>query len=479
MSLLSRAEDFLIQRSFRKMARRLELADADNLLSGSGARALRVFHKAAQTVPAYRRILKEQNVSPARIETLDAFRESVPILDKQQWFGSALAEICVGGKLESIVSFYSSSGQTGFFSYGVETRKDQKQGALFLEFALQQAFAALDRKTLLINCLPMGVRVHTRSLALAETSVREDVIWSILRKLEGEFDQFILLGEHPFLKHLIEAGSEQPTPIKWPKLRIHVITGAEYVAESFRSYLASLLGTDLSDPKSGMIVVNYGLSELSVSIAHENWHTIQIRRAAQEDSRLREGLFGRHCPFLPNVMQYYPSQVYLETLPISLIREELVVTLLDPDRPIPMVRYNTGDAARLVSHAELTKRLRDLGRADLIPPLRLPILLLWGKGKGLPMRSGIVYPEQIKQELYVDSVAAAAVTGNFRLERTQPGLELIVQLKDGACLREEIRGKLHARLAGVAAEKMSVKFKDYKDYPFGVRHDFERKNQYV
>ena len=479
MNLLSRAREALIRRSLRRAARHLATADSETLSAGTRERVLRVFQSAAKSVPAYRRLLEQGGIAVANVDSLEAFHRQVPIIDKRSWFGNELRQICTGGTLEGIASFYSSSGQTGFFSYGVETRQEQKNAALSVEFALQQAFGALDRKTLLINCLPMGVRLHTRSLPVAETSVREDVIWSLLRKLESDFEQFVLIGEHPFLKHLVEGGMEGPNPIDWPKLRIHAVTGAEYVAENFRSYLASLLGMDVGDPNSGKLIVNYGLSELSVSIAQENWHTIQIRRLAHSDSRFCEALFGRDSFFSPNVMQYYPSQVYLETQRSPSDREELIVTMLDEHRRIPIVRYNTGDRARIMSHAEIAKLLRDFGQPDLIPPLRLPLVLMWGKCMGLPSSSGTIYPELIKEALYRDSRVAAAITGNFRVRNAQAVPDVIVQLKHAMQPSAEIQAALAREITHSIGTPIIARLVTYADYSFGIRHDFERKNQYL
>ena len=479
MNLLSRAREALIRRSLRRAAEQLATADSEALSAGTADRVLRIFQKTARTVPAYRRLLEQEGIAACKVDSLDAFHRQVPIIDKRSWFGNALKEICTGGNLDGIASFYSSSGQTGFFSYGVETRQEQKNAALSVEFALQQAFQALDRKSLLINCLPMGVRLHTRSLPVAETSVREDVIWSLLRKLEGEFEQFILIGEHPFLKHVIEGGSAGPNPIDWPKLRIHAVTGAEYVAENFRTYLASLLGMDVENPDSGKVIVNYGLSELSVSIAQENWHTIQIRRLAHTNLRFREALCGGDCAFCPNVMQYYPSQVYLETQRLQSDREELVVTMLDIHRRIPIIRYNTGDCAQIASHGDIARLLHDFGRTDLIPPLRLPFVLLRGKCKGLPSSSAIIYPEMIKEALYGDVRIAAAITGNFSLRDGESTAEVLVQLKEALKPSAEIQESLRRQIAHSFGTAIIVKPVAYKDYSFGIRHDFERKNQYL
>lgn len=480
MNVLARAKEALIRRSFRRTARQLAEADSETLLSGMEERVLRVFRKAAKTVPAYTRLLEKEGISIAKVTSLDAFQKMAPLLTKKSWFGSDLREICSGSTLDGIASFYSSSGQTGFFSYGVETRREQKQASLFLEFALQQAFSALDRKTLLINCLPMGVRVHTRTLPLTETSVREDVVWALLRKLGGEFEQFILLGEHPFLKHLVEGGAAHTAPIDWAKLRVHIITGAEYVAENFRTYLASLLGMNLTDPNSGLLVVNYGLSEISVSICSENWHTIQIRKLAQKDSRFREALCGGENAFCPNVMQYYPTKVFLETHQVDSTRKELVVTILDLERRIPIIRYNTGDRAQLISHADLAQLLADAGHADLIPPLRLPVALIWGKCKGFEAVSGrIIYPEQVKEALYADHHLASSLTGNFRMNRENRSCGALFQLKEGVPFTKEIEVKLSREVVDHTRVEMPVKVFAYADFPFGMHHDFERKNQYL
>ena len=479
MNLLSRVREALIQRSIRRAIRDVSAADAETLLSSTSDRVLRTFRRAATTVPAYHHLLDREGVSPANVTSLEEFQRQVPVVDKKGWFGSDLRDICTGGNLEEIASFYSSSGMTGSFSYGVETRAEQQQSALSLEFALQQAFGVLDRRTLLINCLPMGVHIQTRSLALAETSVREDVVWALLRKLRGEFEQFVIVGEHPFLKHLVEEAVAQADPIEWPALRVHVITGAEYVAENFRSYLSALLGMDVADPDSGSIVVNYGLSELSVSIARENWHTIQIRRFASNDTRFREALCEADSPFYPNVMQYYPSQVYLETPLAPSGREELLVTMLDEHRRIPIVRYNTGDHARVMPHERLARLLRDFDRADLIPPLQLPVILMWGKCKGFSVRSGTIYPEAIKEALYEDFRIASSVTGNFRLRGTQEEPEVLIQLKERVELSDETRMQIQRRSGQDVNSALTARIVAFGDFPYGRSHDFERKNQYL
>ena len=347
------------------------------------------------------------------------------------------------------------------------------------KLALQQAFQALDRRTLLLNCLPMGVRVHTDVLPVADTSVREDVVWSLLRKLESDFEQFIFLSESPFLKHLIEGGAELPEPIPWKQLRVHLVTGAEYISEHLRTYLAGLLGMDLTDPAGGRMIVNYGLSELSVSVAHENWHTIQIRRFAIENPAFSTALCGEVVPYCPNVMQYYPSQVFLETQRGAEGWGELVVTMLDLERQIPVVRYNTGDCAILISHARLAQVLREFGKTEWIPPLALPVVLTFGKRQGLATERGTIYPEQVKDALYVNPTVARQVTGNFRLRKAQGVPELPVQLRENAAASSQLLARPAGGARCATGDPLTLTLVPYREFPFGMRHDFERKNRYI
>lgn len=479
MNPFARAREFIIRRSLQRTARQLSLATEAELLAKVSDRVLKVFRHAARVVPGYAEVLDRGAVPSSQIASLHDFQRLVPVLDKQTWFGRTYREISAADRRNDVASFFSSSGQTGFFSMGTETRAEQKKAALFLEFALQQAFGALDRKTFLINCLSMGVRAHTRTIPLAETSVREDVVLALLEKLSSEFDQFAVLGEHLFLKLVVEQGLERPEPIDWKTLRVHLITGAEFIPENFRTYLASLMGIDLQDPHGGSISINYGLSEISASIAHENWHTIQIRRLAHQDPVFRRALCGEECMFCPAVMQYHPSQVYLETDHAIPDRPELLVTVLDTQRVIPIIRYNTKDRARTVSHSELASVLRAFGRVDLIPPTRLPALLLWGKCKGLRNGSSAIYPEQVKEAIYADPQVAAGLTGNFRLSPGQSQPKVAVQLREGRLSSTRIESSFGAELTKYCDAPVKAEVLAYRSFPHGMRHDFERKNQYL
>jgi phenylacetate-CoA ligase len=481
VSALERLKDRWIRRQYRLYAQRLRQTPPEVFLLRGRKRALAAFHRAARESAAYAEFLRRHDLQPRSVRSYEDFTRRVPLLDKQYFVENDLQRLCCGECLDDVGLFYSSSGSTGVFSYGVETRSDMSKIALGLEFELQNAFAALDRRTLLINCLPMGVKIHTRTIPLAETSVRPDVVWSLVRKLRGTFEQFVIAGEHPFLKMLFERGAEEEG-IDWRELTVHVVTGGEYIAESFRGYLAELLGFAPGRTEQGSLAVSYGISELAVSLFRETPETIQLRRLAGEDPAFRETLYGQDTKICPNLMQYYPELHFVETVPAENGRTEMVVTQASPDAKLPLIRYNTRDVVELLDYGQLAERLNSCGREDLLPDFRLPLAVTWGKYRGLqagPDSRAEVYPEYVKEALYADHDVAREVTGNFRLREAADTPELLVQLRPARHAEPALEESLRRELLAVLGTAIELKMVEYERFPYGFEHDFERKNAYV
>ena len=479
MGFIDKLRDRLIRRKYERILRYLRTANPDQLVAEGERRALKAFHRAAATVPAYGRLLRQRGVAPSSVRTIEDFRNKVPIVDKETIFvDNELRDLCVGGTLDDVALFYSSSGHSGVFSFGVEARGQARQIALGLEFALQDIFHVLDRRTLLVNCLPMSVRVHTRTISVAETSVRLDVIWTLVKKLRNDFEQFLFAGEQLFLKKVFEEGAEQGVP--WREIVVHAITGAEYVAENYRSYLASLLGIDFDRPERGVIGVNFGLSELSLSILSENLQTLRLRRLACEDPKFRRALYGRETTICPSIMQYYPYPTYLETVPGPDGENQLVVSMLNPSLRIPLIRYNTRDRVELVSYGTLAKVVRAAGHEHLVPPSRLPFGIVWGKRQGLTTGDGhVIGPEHVKEAIYDDFGVAGALTGNFRLEQADGGVRLLLQMRKGKPPADKLCKTVAQKLRQFTQAQPAIQAITYEQFPYGLEHDFERKSRYV
>ncbi len=479
MGWLRRVKDRLIRWQHRRLVRYLSTARPERIVAAGQRRLLRAFRRAARQVPAYRRLLAERGIAPAEITTVRKFRRHVPVLDKHAVFEmNDLPALCAGGTLEGVRLLYTSSGHSGTFSFGVETPADAERAAMGLEFLLDRNFGILRRKTFIINCTPMGVKVPVRSVPAADTSVRADSVLALIDKLAGEFEQFVLLGEAPFLKKVIEDGAAAGVP--WHDLVVHLVTGGEYVPENWRTYLGHLLDIDFDNPDRGMIGLNMGLSELSLSLFSETPQTLRIRRAAQSDPRLRHALFGDGIEVCPEVMQYFPGQIHVEALPGPSAAPELVVSMLDPRRRIPLIRYNTGDAAWTMDYRRLEAILAQHDYGHLLPELHLPVAFIWGRRRLVPLPAGgHVSPVEVKEALYKDFDIAGALTGNFTILTEDDCGRVLVQLKPGVSPAWESEQRLAEILSEYVRSRAEVKLVAYEQFPHGLEHNYEKKNHYV
>lgn len=479
MGFFRRVKDALIRRQYGRIARYLASAGPDEIMAAGEKGLLKAFAHAAQTVPAYKNLLAERGVDAGAVKTISQFKRDVPIVDKDLVFAAnALRDCCTGGRLDDVPLFYTSSGHSGVFSFGAESPGGAETAAMGLEFVLDRAFGILDRRTLYINCNGMGVRVPTRTLALAETSVRADSVLALVEKLAADFDQIIINGESPFLKKVIEEGVEGG--IAWRDLTVHLVTGGEFIAENFRSYIGHLLGLDFEDPTTGAFGISMGLSELSVSIFSESFETILIRRAAQNDRQLRYALFGEGTEVCPELMQYYPQQTHIETVPDESGAEQLVVSMLDLTRKIPLIRYNTHDTVRLMGYGELVGILEAHGCESLRPEFHLPVVTIEGRTRSAAERDGLsVTPAEVKEALYADFDLAGQVTGNFTITSEDGQTAVLVQMKPTCEAADEAAMRLGQSLKAYTSASPTIRALPYRDFPHGIEHNYERKNRYV
>lgn len=477
---------------YRRVGRSLSRATADQLEQAGQRELLRAFARAARQVPAYRDLLHSRGVDPAAVRTIDDFQRLVPVLDKQAVFASHdLPSLLAGGRLGQSNTFWTSSGHSGVYSFGVDSPADQERAAIAAEFLLDRTFGVLDRRTLLVNCLPMGVKVPVRAMSLAETSVRTDAALAIIRSLGGQFDQVILMAESLVLKKLVEDGPA--AGVDWHKLTVHAVTGAEFIAENYRSYLAHLLGIDFDRPERGLIGLNMGMSELALSVFSESVETIRIRRLAQGDATLRQALFGR-TDIVPELMQYFPMRTYVETIPGDDDQPadpatpcgQLVVSVLDPHARLPLIRYRTGDRVATMPYTRLEAVMRLFGREDLLPAWKLPLGVIWGRNPHVQTHDGPISPAHVKEALYADFDLAARVTGAFVIQSPPARGDgepcrptLIVQLKQGESGPAYLADRLAERLSRYTAAQVDLRLAAYRDFPVGMELNYERKCRYV
>jgi len=401
---------------------------------------LKSFRHAAAKVPAYRQILAEAGVDAASIRTLGDFTSRVPIIDKAMTFGRfSIDELCVDGELGKPGSLLTSSGHSGLFAYGIYQAQDEGEQGL-IDDALDQYFQVRSKHSLLINCLPMGVKVPTRACTLAETSVRPDMVTALVKAFAPQYDQTILVGETAFIKLVLERGKSQG--IDWPALAVQVVVGEEPIAENARQYLYGLLGAGAGQAAVGRVVSSMGVAELGLNLFFETRPLIALRRTLHDDAALRSAVLGPAVRIVPMLFTYDPARLFVEVLEDG----RLVVSTLDDGRRLPLIRYVTGDQARLLAPTQLLEAARVAG-LDAGDIGSIPIIAVPGRGQFASAGNVRVYPEEVKEGIYRNARLAELTTGNFRLESGPSRVLIRIQLVPGAVPTDQIAGDFAAAIA--------------------------------
>jgi phenylacetate-CoA ligase len=153
------------------------------------------------------------------------------------------------------------------------------------------------------------------------------------------------------------------------------------------------------------------------------------------------------------------------------------LSTLDARAPLPLLRYQTGDRARILDHTEVATAYAEVGRAPQSLPA-LPLIALAGREQDLlPDGRAIL---DLKDALYLDPELAAGLTGAFRCEQTQgEGCHIQVQLRADAPVDPYWQGRLADLLPQPQDGLVDrVTLWPYGAFPFGMGLDYERKFHY-
>ncbi len=439
----------------------------------SQAKALRMFKCAARNIPAYQHFLANHNIDPSKVTTIQDFIRHVPNTDKVSLFARyPLHELCQNGVLKNASSLYTSSGYSGIFSFGIDNPRNCKMLQKQTDRLLNWYFQTRKKNTLIVNALPAGVKIPSKNNAILDVSTRPKAVIAALKHLAPAFTQTIIVAEHPFLKEVLEKGTEEN--VSWHNLVIHLITGAEVMPENFRRYAATILGHNSECPDNGQVGTSLGISEVSLSLGQETPATQRLRSAIHDCSSVRNALFN-NTPFAPTLVHFHPLQHFIETPNIG-GRPTLVVTTLDTKRQIPLIRYNTGDWAQIIEYQTLKSRLTQLNRLDLLPDLPLPLLAMWGRGNSFRTRDNDIYPEQVKEALYVNPDIASRLTGNFKIQSPANSIQIDFQLRYNASFTPALTTTFQEILTSYLGFPTIVTFSPLRNQEFP---DYQNKFQYV
>ena len=245
-------------------------------------------------VPAYGVLLREHGVRAVDVRDVETFSRVCPLLSKVNTFDRfTLPELTVGGRLQDVGEVLTSSGHGGRFSFGVISRAEAAASASFVDAALDAAFAVKSRKTLAINCLPMGVSVSSHCMTVATTSVREDMAVALVKTFGADYDQILLIGDPLFMKRFTDHALEQL--VDWRRHRVGVVVGEETFGEHFRKYIGDCLGLEPDRPGGGHIMSSFGVAELGLHLCFETAATAALVRRHAVEPLARGGAARRQA----------------------------------------------------------------------------------------------------------------------------------------------------------------------------------------
>ncbi len=436
---------------------------------------LEAFQRAARRVPAYRTILSEARIDPSAVGGMHDF-ERLPVLEKATTFQRFdISQLCLDGQLGRLGSVLTSSGHSGLFAFGLTPADDLMFSAAWIDELLDVLFAVRSKPTLLINCLPMGVKVPTLACTLAETSVRPDMAVGLVEEFAHHFAQIIFVGEAAFIKHTLELGRR--AGIDWHRLTVQVIVGEEPLAENARRYLESLLGVDSREPSGGVVASSMGVAEIGLNLFSEippKGPLIALRRALHDDTAARHRLLGP-VSWVPSLFTYDPRRIYVEFDADG----RLLISTLEPRSRVPLMRYATGDRG---SFLPITVEMQSLLGAKKINWAELeavPLVMIHGRGEHILAGGTAVFPEAVKEGLYHDHALAALTTANFRLAEEASAARIRIQLAPGVAPDPGLAPRFAEAIARYVQAPLLIRCEAYEDFGSGMTLDYERKFPYL
>lgn len=380
-------------------------------------RALRLFHKSAQYVPAYKHFLHTHRVAPNKIRTIEDFSK-LPITTKQNYTNQySLADRTYAGALHKQKLLASSSGTSGASTYWPRTGYQEYEAAITHDVLFRKLFSIHTKKTLCIVGFPMGVYVSGMATTLPTWLLSQKYnctvatpgnnrmeVLRIIRDLGNSYEQIVLAGHPFFIKDVLETGTSEG--MVWKKHSLHFIFASEGFSETWRQFV---LQKSLHTSKEIISTSLYGSSELLIS-GFETPTSIELKRLLEKKQNLSSQITGTNQPV--HIFQYNPIMRYIEH-----VHKELVFTA---DSGIPLIRYNLHDAGVTIpflNAREILRSEKNMQATKTIRDWELPYIALLGRSdQTVVFYAANIYPEHIRTALQHHSILSAT-TGKFSLEK--------------------------------------------------------------
>lgn len=384
---------------------------------------LNLFHKTAETVPAYKKFLTENSINPDSIKTLEDFQK-LPFVNKENYINKyPIGELCREGDLSNMDFVSVSSGSTGKPTFWMRDAEDEINIAARFEQVLTECFVPQAKSNLCVICFPLGTWVggmftancvrHLSmkgyKLTLVTPGNNKDEILRVIKEFAYNFERVILFGYPPFLKDVIDTGIARG--LDWKKFDNKLVMAGESFSEEWRSLMSERMGirNDLTSFSS-----LYGTADAGV-LANETPLSIKIRKFFSRTPSLTKKVFGQSR--LSTICQYDPFSRYFEQYENSL--------LFTGNSGIPLIRYHIKDDGGVYSFDEMINILKDEGY-DVLSEIKneypgliirnLPFVYVFGRSMfTLSYFGANIYPENIAIGLESHSVKNF-VTGKYVMQ---------------------------------------------------------------
>ncbi|MBD2138936.1 phenylacetate--CoA ligase family protein [Anabaena sp. FACHB-1237] len=464
---------------------------------------LDLFENVAHHVPAYQQFLKNQNINPDDVKTLEDF-QNLPIINKENYITNyPFNELCYQGKIENCDIIASSSGSTGKPTFWPRFLTDELQIATRFEQIFHDSFHGDKKRSLAIICFTLGTWVGgiftancCRHLAMKGYPItvitpgnNKTEILRIVQEIGHNFDQVVLLGYPPFLKDVIDTGVNNQ--INWQKYHVKLVMAGEVFSEEWRSLVGQRLGLNLENICYDFASM-YGTADAGV-LANETPLSICIRRFLANNPIAAKELFGESR--LPTLVQYDPCDRYFEVINKTL--------LFSGNNGIPLIRYNILDSGGIITYQEMINFLEKYNFNPVIELAnkrgihQLPFVYIFGRSNFTVSYFGAnIYPENISVGLE-QPIIREWVTGKFVLQVKEDldqnkFLSIVVELLPGIEPTQDrktaITNSILSQLLRLNSEFANYTPQEYQApqielkltgdseyFPVGVKHRYTRK----
>ncbi len=389
------------------------------------------FSHVASHMPFYKKILSDKNIDPALIVTMDDFITKVPILHKQDIFSKFSPEDLVqNGDMSEIRSAILTSGTSGVFAYSLLTKKDEQIQQGMVDDMLKTFFNAEQEPPLIINALAMGV-TFASSYPVITTSVRSDMVIHVLKTLSPHYKRTIIVADPYFAKKIIDEACE--SGFDWTRFPIVFVVGGSLSSNSLLQYMLYRINKE-QGIESNIVQGTMGLTEIGLNIFSALPDLISIRNNIQHDKVLMNKLFGDSVTVCPELMYYNSERVFVEIInPDAHGFGEIVLSNLDMTALNPLIRYNTGDVGKFLDKKD-------------IPEAQFPLPIIAIGGRSGDRKDGISLTAIILEALFCDVLIAKHVSGHFKVQQTEQGLEVIVHIRNNDCDKNHISAEITKNL---------------------------------